>query len=64
MRNAEPEFRRSSYCDSGTCLEVAFPPGGGVVLRDGKHPSTSWHAFPMKAWAAFLDAVRAGKFDR
>ena len=46
------------------CVEVAFRPGGEVAVRDTKNRALPPHHHTAAGWAAFLDGVRAGEFDR
>lgn len=58
-----PQFRRSRYCTSGTCVEVALRPDGSVALRDGKNPAAPEMVFSPAEWRAFLAGVKGGEFD-
>jgi len=64
LEDASPGFRRSSFCGSAACIEVAFPTADRVVVRDGKRPSAGQQIFSGSAWNAFTSAIRAGEFDR
>jgi hypothetical protein len=56
-------FRKSSFSESGNCVEVAFlRPPGGVLLRNSRHPESGNLEFTLSEWAAFLEGVRAGEF--
>lgn len=71
-------WRRSTFCDTNACVEVAFrkasrSAGNGacvevaalpdaVLLRDSKDPGVVL-AVTRPAWAAFLAGVREGEFD-
>jgi hypothetical protein len=46
------------------CVEVAFVPGSGVMVRDTKDRARPSHRFSAADWAAFLGGVRAREFDR
>lgn len=56
------DFRRSSYCSVGTCVEVAVAEDG-VAVRDAKAESGPVLQFTSDEWNAFLLGVRAGEFD-
>lgn len=55
-------WRRSSRCDSGTCVEVADL-DNGIGMRDAKRPDGSILTFSRSSWAAFVAGVRKGEFD-
>jgi hypothetical protein len=57
-------FRRSSFCASGVCVEVAGLPGGDVVVRDSKDTRDNAPVlqFTTAEWTAFLRGVGAGEF--
>jgi hypothetical protein len=50
--------------NEGNCVEVAFAPDGGVVVRDTKDRARHPHRHTQAAWREFLAAVRAGEFRR
>lgn len=57
------DFRISSFCDIGGCVEVGRTPDGAVLVRDSKDDDravTLW--FPDTGWAAFLRGLKAGDF--
>jgi hypothetical protein len=55
FNNSEP--------DGSACVDVAFLPGGSVGLRDSTQTAFAL-SFTSAEWDAFLEGVRAGKFDR
>lgn len=55
-------WRRSSRCDTQTCVEVART-NGGVLLRDAKDPAGPVLAFSQEAWISFAAGVAEGEFD-
>ena len=55
-------WRRSSRCDTQTCVEVAHT-NGGVLLRDAKDPTGPVLAFSHEAWISFTAGVAQGDFD-
>ncbi|WP_182909276.1 DUF397 domain-containing protein [Microbispora sp. H13382] len=58
-----PEWRISSRCNGGSCVQVAF--GDGVVaMRDSKDLTGPVLSFTSNQWRGFLDAVKAGNLDR
>jgi len=58
----QPQWRRSSYCGTNACVEVARIPGG-VLLRDSKNPDVAPFVFSSQEWATFMKGVRAGEFS-
>jgi hypothetical protein len=59
----QPAWRRSSRCDAGQCVEVAFL-DSRVALRDSKDPDGPRLNVDANIWTAFVGSVRAGEFDR
>jgi hypothetical protein len=58
------EWRKPSYCESNSCVEVAVAGEGGMILvRDSDDPSSVLTVRPA-AWEAFIEGVKAGEFDR
>lgn len=58
------EFRTSSFCSLGDCVEVGKSPDGSVIVRDTKDAERSQAlTFTRDEWVAFLAGVRAGEFD-
>ncbi len=56
------EFRTSSRCSKGECVEVAPLPGGGAAVRDTKDRAVTL-VFDAGEWADFVAGVRNGEFD-
>lgn len=56
------DWRRSSGCTLGDCVEVTELVSGVVAVRNSRTPETVV-AFTRQEWAAFLAGVRAGEFD-
>lgn len=52
-----PQWRRSTFCASGSCVEVRTP-GRGVDVRDSKDPQSPELHFDTYAWEAFIDAIK------
>lgn len=57
------EFRVSSHCSYGNCVEVGRSADGVVVVRDTKDRGQPPLAFTDEEWAAFVAGVKAGEFD-
>lgn len=49
--------------NNGGCVEVAANLRGIVAIRDSKHPAGGAHVISTAAFADFLAAARAGRFD-
>jgi len=56
-------WRRSSFCYSGECVEVAAGRGGAVLVRDSKDPRGSVLTYSAGEWRAFVQAIKAGELD-
>jgi Domain of unknown function (DUF397) len=56
------EFKTSSFCSGGECVEVGMLPQGGVAMRDTKD-RTRHLEFSSEEWAAFVAEVKNGSFD-
>ena len=56
------EWKKSSYCGSGSCVEVAKGTET-ILLRDAKDSDSPVLAFTPSEWASFVAGVRAGEFD-
>lgn len=56
------QWRRSSACDSASCVEVAYDDDNGVLMRNSDRPDV-WLAFSRAEWTAFLAGVKQGDFD-
>jgi Domain of unknown function (DUF397) len=60
---ARMSWRKSSWCSTNSCVEVADLPDGGVAVRDGKQPiSAPVLVFSTQEWQAFISGVNAGEF--
>jgi hypothetical protein len=58
------EYKVSSYCNVGGCVEVGLTPDGPVVVRDSKDPERRTSlVFTPDEWRAFVAGVRNGEFD-
>ena len=56
------EFRVSSYCSYGNCVEVGRS-ADGVVVRDTKDRTREPLRFDGQEWADFVSGVKNGEFD-
>lgn len=58
------EFRTSSFCNLGDCVEVGRAADGAVVVRDTKDLlRTTSLEFTPQEWRDFVAGVKAGEFD-
>ena len=56
-----PQWRKSSYCSNGTCIEVAKQ-ADQYLIRDSKNPDTAPLAFTADEWSAFSRGFHEGQF--
>lgn len=56
------EFKRSTFCASGACVEVAIGESS-VTIRDSKFADGPLLEFTHDEWNAFLDATLAIDFS-
>jgi hypothetical protein len=58
------EFKTSSFCSLGDCVEVGRAHDGSFAVRDTKDAErTATLTFTNAEWAAFVAGVKAGEFD-
>jgi len=57
------EFRISSFCSWGDCVEVGLQSDGTVAVRDTKDPERVTLSFTAEEWSAFVAGVKNGEFD-
>jgi hypothetical protein len=57
----QPEWRRSSYCGNGACVEVARS-DEGFLVRDAKDPNSPVLSFTPNEWSAFVAGVKSDEF--
>ncbi len=57
------EYRISSFCSGGDCVEVGMRNDGVVAVRDTKDRSRPALVFGRAEWAAFLAGAKNGEFD-
>jgi hypothetical protein len=56
-------WKKSTRSGANGCVEVALAPIS-VAVRDSMNPSGPIVRFTPDAWRAFIDDVRAGRYDR
>jgi hypothetical protein len=61
--NTLPDWRRSEFCGSQACVEVANMATDMILVRDSKNPHGTPLSFDRAEWEAFVAGVRAGNFD-
>jgi hypothetical protein len=57
------DFKVSSFCSLGDCVEVGVADDGGIAVRDSKSPDAAVLRFTPAEWRDFVEGVRAGEFD-
>jgi Domain of unknown function (DUF397) len=61
-------WRKSARCDSSACVETSLPQRGEaddhVMMRDSRGDQSPVLLFDALSWSTFIDAVKAGQFDR
>ncbi|HEY0815170.1 MAG TPA: DUF397 domain-containing protein [Pseudonocardia sp.] len=58
------EYRISSFCRFGDCVEIGQLSGGSVTVRDAKDPERRTSlTFTRDEWDAFVKGVKNGEFD-
>ena len=57
------EFRVSSFCSFGNCVEVGRSADGTVVMRDTKDRTQEPLAFADDVWSTFVADVKGGEYD-
>jgi hypothetical protein len=57
------DFRSSSFCGTGGCVEVAALADGRVAVRDSKDRDRSMQVYSAAEWRAFVAGVKNGEFD-
>jgi hypothetical protein len=58
-RSGATQWRRSSSCNGGTCVEVASL-GDLITVRDSADPDGVILTFPSSGWREFIASVKAG----
>jgi uncharacterized protein DUF397 len=57
------EYKISSFCSHGGCVEVGRTSDGAILVRDAKDRAQQALTFTDEEWAAFVAGVKAGEFD-
>jgi hypothetical protein len=56
------EFKISSFCSGGDCVEVGMRHGGVVAVRDTKEGARELR-FSSTEWASFVAGIKQGSFE-
>ncbi|MFI6508341.1 MULTISPECIES: DUF397 domain-containing protein [Streptosporangium] len=56
------EWRISSRCNAGNCVQVAFA-SDMVSVRDSKNPDGGLLRYSRGDWAVFVHAIKQGEYD-
>jgi hypothetical protein len=60
----EARWRKSAHSNpSGNCVELAPLPGGGVAVRNSRHPNGPALIYSRGEMAAFIQGAKNGDFD-
>ena len=62
MSEFDGYWRKSSYSQGGSCVEVSRR-SRSIQVRDSKDPQSPVLTFTPQEWVAFVLGVRAGEFD-
>ncbi|MEU4314854.1 DUF397 domain-containing protein [Nocardia sp. NPDC024068] len=56
-------WRKSSFTNPETCVEVARTPDGNFLVRNSNAPDAGTAEFTNAEWDAFIRGVKNGEFD-
>jgi hypothetical protein len=59
---ASLSWRTSSFCNNGTCVEVALE-SDFVAVRDSKEKGKTPFFYSTEEWRQFVAGVKNGEFD-
>lgn len=51
-------FKSSKSYANGACITCARLPGGGMAVKDSKHPDGPALLFPAARWQAFAETIK------
>ena len=64
MRDNDVTFGRSSFCNSGECVEVGEDrESKSMIIRHSSGQSGHEISFTIAEWKAFIAGVKRGEFD-
>ncbi|WP_235926386.1 DUF397 domain-containing protein [Actinokineospora pegani] len=55
------EFRQSSFCSNGNCVQVAILGDGSAALRDSKNAAAPAHTISRAGWDQFRASLKSGE---
>lgn len=55
------DWRKSSFCEATSCVEVGRRFDGDVLIRNSQHPAYAIR-FTQVEWAAFIEGLTHGEF--
>jgi Domain of unknown function (DUF397) len=56
-------FKSSRSSANGQCAMCAWLPGGGMAVKDSKHPDGPALLFSAEQWRTFTKRVKLGEFE-
>ncbi|QYC39170.1 hypothetical protein Nocox_07725 [Nonomuraea coxensis DSM 45129] len=59
--DTHPQWRTSSYCNGGNCVEVALLSSDTIGVRDNKNPESPVLTFTLTEWSRFVGGVRESR---
>ena len=60
---SDVDFKISSFCNLGGCVEVGVAPDGRVLVRASTDAEKLSLTFTRDEWVAFIKGAKAGEFD-
>ncbi|MEV4083922.1 DUF397 domain-containing protein [Nonomuraea fuscirosea] len=64
LNSRSSDWRRSSYCESGSCVEVTVINGGRIAVRNSTKPTDAPLVVDNAVWNAFLTVVKSGQLAK
>jgi hypothetical protein len=62
IRDLQPvAWQRSTYCNSGNCVEVALLDDNRIAVRNSAKPADSPMVISVNEWNSFLAAIKKDK---
>jgi hypothetical protein len=55
-------WRTSSFCSTGSCVEIAITTGP-ILVRDTKKPNQPPLMYTKEEWREFIAGAKGGEFD-